>query len=111
MVDLQGQIVPENEVEWELLQRLYEVTGDAFDQGVETDEIVTSLAFVACSILATEDVEAVEPSEPPVKERRTDCPDCGEEIEDVRPFVGGIAEVRPCRCTVETAEVPGWFDV
>lgn len=109
MVDLQGQIVPTSDEEYELLQDLYEVTGKARKAGVPTEEISVSLMFVASSILAYEDQEAMgEPPERPADQRRDTCPNCGEEIGEVDPYMGGDVEILPCGCYVEAKDIPGW---
>lgn len=108
MVDLQGQIVPTSEEEYELLQGLYEVTGEARKADVPTEEIVASLTFVAASIMAYEDGEMEEPPERPAEQRRDTCPDCGEEIEEVDPYMGGDVEILPCGCYVDAGDVPNW---
>jgi len=111
MVDLQGQVVPKTEEEYQLLNDIYAVTGEAFENGVDRESISVSLQFAAMSILASEDTGTVEqPPEGSDIEPREDCPNCGGNIEDVRAFIGGDAEVSPCGCYVEVAEVPGWLD-
>lgn len=110
MVDLQGQIIPTSEEEYDLLQGLYEVTGEAQRAGIPTEEIVASLTFVAASIMVYGDEDPPEPPERPADTRRETCPNCGETIETVNPYVGGDVEIEPCGCFVTTDAVPGWID-
>jgi len=108
MVQLQGQVVPTTEAEYELLRGLYEVTGEAKQSDVPSEEIVASLTFVAASIMTVADEETPEPPERPADTRRETCPDCGEEIDDVNPYMGGDVEVLSCGCYVDADDVPGW---
>lgn len=114
MVELQGQIVPTSEAEYRLLEALYEVTGQAHEDDVPPEEIVTTLNFVAASIMVYGDQNAEMPEVPdePVEPEKVDeCPSCGATIEGVSPFIGGDVEVEPCGCTVTVHQVPGWVDI
>lgn len=110
MVDLKGQAVPETEAEWRLLRDIYDVTGDAYEDDVSKDEIAVALHFAALSIQKFGGEQIPEPAEPS-DDPREDCPTCGDEIEEVKPFMGGDVEVQPCGCTVTVHQVPGWIDV
>lgn len=111
MVELQGQIVPTSEEEWQLLQDLYEVTGDASKAGIDTEEIVAVLNFVAVSISSYEGEEGLEAPDIPSDAKRKTCPECGEEMEDFTASLGGDVEIEPCGCQTTTEEIPGWVDV
>lgn len=108
MVDLQGQIVPTCEEEYDLLRGLYEVTGEARKNDVPNEEIVATLNFVAASISVYDDEDRPEPPEIPAEKRREACPECGETIEGINPYMGGDVEIEPCGCYVDAEEIPGW---
>jgi len=108
MVDLQGQIVPTSEAEYELLKELYDVTAEAKSEGVETADIATTLQFVAVSIMAYEGDEMPEQPEPPDDDVTENCPECGESIEDVLFSIGEQASIRPCGHEVDVSDVSGW---
>lgn len=109
MVDLQGQIVPETEAEWELLNNIYDVTAHAEEEGVRNEDIVLMLTFAAASVQAFGDEEP--PERPDVDPPETHCPECGERIDDVLTALGGHVEVLPCGCDMEVDDLPGRFDV
>lgn len=110
MTELRGQLVPETEEEWDLLKAIYDVTGDAYEAGMEEEEIAISLHFAALSILAFGGEQIQEAPSGPSDDPREDCPGCGTEIEDVEAFIGGDVEIRPCGCTIDVDQVPGWID-
>lgn len=111
MAELQGQIIPESEAEYALLRALYEATGEAQRDGVDTSDIVASLNFVAASIQAFDDAESL-PDEPaePTETKREDCPVCGEAIQSVAVSIGGGARIDPCGCEVDAEAVEGWVE-
>lgn len=109
MADFQGQWVPHDEDELALVQGLYAVTAEAQQAGIAVDDIVAAAQFVALSI-HTVDEEDVPVPEGPVETRREDCPECGEDIESVKPFIGGEVEINPCGCFSEYQRVAGWLD-
>ena len=109
MGELQGQWVPSSEEEFALIKGLYGVTGEAQQRGVDIEDIVTALHFVGLSIATMDEDEVPEPPKRADK-KREDCPECGTEIDEVRPFMGGDVEVSPCGCFVTVHQVPGWFE-
>lgn len=108
MAEFNGMWQPETEAEWNLLRGLLDVTGQAKEDGVPSDAIVTATIFAAVSIHEFGDEEMPEPPEGPVDVRREDCPECGEEIVEVFASVGGDCEVSPCGCVVDAYDVPKW---
>lgn len=109
MVEIQGQIVPTDEEEMEFLEDLYAVTGEARKAGLDVDDIVISLNFVAASIRAADEQDSPEGPDAVAESKIEDCPQCGEEIENVKPFIGGEVEVQPCGCSIYHERVAGWL--
>ena len=113
MVEVQGGIVPETEAEYELLMTLLEATADAHtERGVPEKDIAQLLNFAAMSVVDSSDGSAIDQleREDDSVEKAEHCPQCGEEIESVRPFIGGDVEIDPCGCSVEHTRVAGWID-
>lgn len=113
MPEMQGQLVPESEVEWQLMQDLYADTAEAKQGGMSTADITTVLNFVASSIQA-HDADPEAESVPDFDKhlsRAEKCPQCEHPIEAVVPSIGGEAQVQPCGCRVDRGEIPVWTKV
>lgn len=122
MADLDGVWTPEDQAEMEFISSLNLQAKKAYEQGMEREAIVSGMAFMAASLAQREeppaeddapDVPADTDDDAAIEEddRRTHCPECRTEIEDVQAFVGGEVRVRPCNCAVHYTRVEGWLDV
>lgn len=110
MAKLGGQIVPETQAEWNLLQDLYAVTGEAKKTGVDDATILMMLNFAAVSIAGQGALG--DPVDVPIEgsDRTEACPECDTEIENVVWQMGGTVYVRPCGHEVDGSEIEGWVD-
>lgn len=107
MAELRGTWLPQTEAEAEFIETVNAVSQQAYEDGVEQEDIVSGLNFLAATIAKHEaDTDDVPMPEPP--EKREDCPECGEGIASVRAFIGGECIVSPCGCSVESQLVEGW---
>lgn len=99
MSRIEGGWVPETEDEFELAQQVSSICHTAHtEEGVERDAIASMLTFLAAKVILEDPMEASE--EPGVPDDGdTDCPECGETIDD---FVSGMGlsplEAQPCGC-------------
>jgi hypothetical protein len=111
MAEIKGAWTPETDAEMDFIMGLNGLCQKAFQDGVEQDDIVGGLSFMAATVSMQDPDEDLEEAmaEPP--DKRSECPDCGEEIDDVRPFIGGECIVEPCGCNVHYTLVEGWVEM
>lgn len=114
MGDIEGTYVPDSDAEWALLAELRGLTQTAHEAGVEDDDIIACLSFVAAGIaLADEPEDVPEPSESEDEEepeKTEECPECGTEIDDVLASMGGGVQVEPCGCMMHMDDLDGWVE-
>lgn len=113
MAELRGTWVPETEEDAEFFMAVNQACVDAYEAGLRKQEIITGLSFVLSSVAEYDpegDPHSVEEKVPDPPDRREDCPECGEPIEDVLSFIGTTCVVLPCNCETELEQVRGWVD-
>jgi hypothetical protein len=113
MGEIRGTYVPDTDAEWHLLARLRSVTEEAHENGVEEQDILAALNFVAAGIaLAETPEETPEPSdeEDAEPEKTEACPECDTDIGDTVVSMGGEVRLQPCGCTVHMDDLDGWVE-
>lgn len=117
MSEIQGAWVPHSAEEDELLMDLHEATRKAHNNGVDVEDIVGGMNYLAAAIsvhgadsgfVRSADDAVTEPAEPA---KRETCPTCEGPISSVRGMMGGEVEVHPCGCNATIHQVPGWVDI
>lgn len=97
---IDGSWVPESDEELELFQKLQQAKVDAFESGVQPDQIAAAMSFMASTSLVSkpdDDKETLQERIEKEKEKVDDCPECGDQIKAVTPLgVGGELMVQPC---------------
>lgn len=115
---IEGNFLPMSDREEELMDDLFSLTRDAYNDGVPKVRIAGILAFFAAGAIDpkslnaedkqvqydTEDLEARMNAE--TEDEPDVCPSCKEEgtyteISDVRSQLGGQLLVEPCGCVIE----------
>lgn len=100
---IDGRWVPESDEEFELMKRLHEAKVEAYQNGVNPDQIAAIMSFMASASLV-EKPEEVELDEEELKRelkkeqsKAKNCPKCGEKIEDAKTMgIGGDFYLIPC---------------
>lgn len=114
MARINGAWTPETEAEKKFIMGVNGLCGKAFEEGVDQEDIVAGLSFMAASLgMQDPEVDPLEDMPEPSEGRRETCPieDCETEIEEVRAFIGGRVIVEPCGHRAEIEDVPGWVDM
>lgn len=97
---IEGQWVPESDEELELFSDLHEAKVKAYDNGLDPDQISAAFSYIASASLVEkpeEETQSLEDRMEEEKEKRDDCPKCGQEIQDAEVMgIGGEFVLHPC---------------
>ena len=114
---IDGSWVPESDEELELFDKLHRAKVEAFEAGIEPDQIAAAMSFMASTSLVSKPEDKNKSLEERIEEEKgkvKNCPECGEEIQQVNPLgVGGELMVAPCGHTFDWTEkdkLQGWVE-
>lgn len=119
-MNIEGQWIPESDEEFELMKRLHEAKVEAYEEGVDPDQIAAMMSYMASASL-TEKPEDVEFDEEEIEgemnkemAKADECPECGEEIQDAKAMgIGGDFYLVPCGHEFEWSdrdEIGPWIE-
>lgn len=114
---IDGSWVPESDEELELFEKLQQAKVEAFESGVQPDQIAAAMSFMASTSLVRKPDDNKQTLEEKIEEEKQKvdkCPDCNKEIRAVIPLgIGGQLMVQPCGHEFEWGErdkLNGWVE-
>ena len=114
---IDGSWVPESDEELELFDKLHQAKVEAYEAGVDPDQIAAAMSFIASASLIDKPEDDKKSLEERIEEEKNmvkNCPTCDEEIQKVFPLgVGGELLVNPCGHTFDWEErhkLQGWVE-